>query len=65
MGAEPSSHILTVARGEYEHEGQMQHLTLRVAKSLGMATPDTGVWCDDDLEVLVMTAARPSNRPMS
>ena len=53
-GAEPSSHILKVARGEYEHEGLMQHLTLRVAQGLGIAVPDTRVLSEDDLEVLVV-----------
>ena len=53
-GAEPSSHILKVARTGYEHESLMQHLTMRAAANLGLKVPATSVIRDGDLEVLVV-----------
>ncbi len=53
-GAEPSSHILKVARREYDHEALLQHLTLRISQRMGSAVPDTRVLQEDDLEVLAV-----------
>ena len=55
-GAEPSSHIIKVARSDtYAHEAVMEHLTMQTATRMGIMAAPTAVMCVEDVEAIIVT----------
>lgn len=55
-GAEPSSHIIKITRtGAYPHEAILEHLTMRTAARMEIATAQTKVIGVEDVEAIVVT----------